>query len=577
LTKEERESCAKFLITLLPANLHYSETLTNAARAVARQQITPATINFRQNQIIARHGDPVTPRVKSAFDFLKQAESHGRRAARLLGLFIIMLAIVFALRKFSQRATLRQRLGSNHAFALICFTLVVQTALIRLSIDLSRDVAQTFGVVGSAFRYEFLIPYAGAALIMAFLLDSVAGQICALIICLITGLISHGDLGLMIYAVLNGTAASYGVGRYRQRNSITRAGTIIGVTNVIAVITVLLLSNQTATVDVYLYNIIYGIGGGLLTAAFVGLVIPINESLFDILTDVKLLELSNMELPLLRDLAIQAPGTQQHSMMVGSLAETAAEAIDANALLVRIGCYYHDIGKMMAPEMFIENQGGRPNPHDQMDPKRSASVITGHVRKGILMAQEADLPKQIVDLIPQHHGTRRLHYFYNKALNEVSKTGEPVNEEHYRYPGPKPQTREAAIVMLSDCAEAAARTLDDPKPENIRAIIKRITDDVIADGQLEECELTMREYNQVRESLIQTLCNIYHHRIKYPGFNLPDEKDESSTPPPLVELEKAADAVVAAGQQMAAAASSGPARGEEDARPRNSGKLPPKP
>lgn len=568
LSAEERERCIEMIKPLMVANLRFSESHTKAARAVARLQVPTVNISFRQNQIIARHGDPVTARVMAAAKYLKQPGGNRQRVAKVVGLLVIMIVILFALRRFSERTTLRQRLGAKRAFALICFTLVMQALLIQFGIEMSRQLARTFGTTGTA--YEFLIPFAAAALIMAFLLDVVAAQVCALVVCLFAGFISRGDLGLMIYAVLSGTAATYGVERYRQRNSITRAGTIIGAINAVAVITVLLISNQTASLDVYFYNTLYGIAGGLLTAAVVSLLIPINESLFDILTDVKLLELSNMELPLLRELAMHAPGTQQHSMMVGSLAETAAESIDANALLVRVGCYYHDIGKLMAPEMFIENQQGRPNPHDTMEPKRSASVITGHVRKGMLMAQEAGLPQQIIDLIPQHHGTRRLHYFYNKALELVSKTGEPVNEDHYRYPGPRPQTREAAIVMLADCSEAAARTLDEPTPENIRNIIKRITDDVIADGQLEECELTMREFNAVRESLIQTLCNIYHHRIKYPGFNQPEDESEESMVPPA-----AADAAQSSEQQMAAAAGTGQRR-DDDTRPRNSGNLPPK-
>ncbi|MEW6732844.1 MAG: HDIG domain-containing metalloprotein [Acidobacteriota bacterium] len=542
----ERERVFTLLKPLLNVNLRYSESLTNAARAVARLQVTPISFTFRQNQIIARRGDPVSSGLMSVVKFLQDIDSRGQRLAKVFGLFIIVLAVIFALKKFSQRSALRQRLGDARAFSLVCFTLIVQTLLIQFGLEISRP-----GDAGG-IRYEFLIPYAGSALIMAFLLDTITAQVCTLIVSLFTGLMSGGDLGLMVYAVLSGTAATYGVERYRQRNSITRAAIIIALTNALATVAVLFISNQSTMLDGYLYNTLYGIGGGLLTAAFVSVMIPINESLFDILTDVKLLELSNMELPLLRELSIHAPGTQQHSMLVSSLAEAAAEAIDANSLLVRVGCYYHDIGKLMAPDMFVENQAGCPNPHDAMEPKRSASVIIGHVKKGILMGQEAGLPRQIIDLIPQHHGTRRLHYFYNKALEQVSKTGEPVNEDHYRYPGPKPQTPEAAIVMLADCAEASARSLDDPTPENIRAIIKRITDDVIADGQLEECELTMREFNQVRESLTQTLCNIYHHRIKYPGFNTSEEEREENAATAPREAKTNAE------QRLAAAAGSRP-------------------
>ncbi|MBI4851079.1 MAG: HDIG domain-containing protein [Acidobacteria bacterium] len=535
LSNDEKKQIAITFRNLVLPNLRYSESLTNAAKTLARQQISPIETQFRKNQIIARRGELVTPyigRVLQKVRALQQASSYRQRLGQFIGLFILMTATVFALRKFSSRTTLRQKLGSAKSFSVICFTLAFQTLLIRLGLELCQQVAMTFDLVGSPIRYEFLIPFAASALMMTFLLDAIAAELCGLIVCFFTGLLTGGDLGLMIYATLSATAATYGVERYRHRNSITRAGTIVGLINALAIITVMLFNRQSVGIEVYVYNIIYGIGGGLLTAALVSLLLPIMESLFDILTDVKLLELSNMNLPLLRDLSIQAPGTQQHSMLVGSLAESAAEAISANALLVRVGCYYHDIGKMMAPEMFIENQGGGPNPHDKMEPKRSASVITGHVKKGILMGQESGLPKEVIDIIPQHHGTRRLHYFYNKALAQYSKTGEPVNEEHYRYPGPKPQTREAAIVMLSDCAEAASRTLDEPTPESIRTIVKKITDDIIADGQLEECEMTMREFNQVRESLIQTLCSVYHNRIKYPGFNSEDKSERSMAPPP---------------------------------------------
>jgi cyclic-di-AMP phosphodiesterase PgpH len=563
LKPEEREHFITMINLLVTPNLRYSDTLTDEARMAARGKVLPVSVNFRQNQIIARRGDPVSNRILNATKYSQQVDGHGKRAVKVLGLFIIIITLIFALKRFSERTTLRRRLGSARAFSLICFTLILQMTLIRLGIELSERVSKTFSTTGSGIQYEFLIPYAGAALIMAFLLDAVAAQLCSLLVCLFTGLISNGDFGLMIYAVLSGTAATYGVKRYQHRNSITYAGSLIGLMNALAVVTVLLIGNQSAAFNIYSYNILYGIGGGLLTAAFVSLVIPVNESLFDILTDVKLLELSNMDLPLLRDLGMMASGTQQHSMIVGSLAESAAESIDANALLVRVGCYYHDIGKMMAPEMFIENQGGRDNPHDHMDPKRSASVIVGHVKKGILMAQDAGLPVQIIDLIPQHHGTRKLHYFYNKALEQVSKTGEPVNEDHYRYPGPKPQSREAAILMLADCAEAAARSLDEPEPESIKTIVKRITDDVIADGQLEECELTMREFNQVRENLIETLCSIYHHRIKYPGFNVHTQEETEGGV--SVEQKEPAEAGT---QRLAAAAGSGPLRPTDEENPK---------
>ena len=222
-------------------------------------------------------------------------------------------------------------------------------------------------------------------------------------------------------------------------------------------------------------------------------------------------------------MAIQTPGTNHHSFVVGTLAEAAAKAVGANALLARIGCLYHDIGKLGAPKMYIENQQGGPNPHDHLDPRDSVRIITGHVRRGIKMAHEVGLPPPIADFIPQHHGTRVLAFFYHKAKAQAEARGEAVNIEDFRYPGPKPQSIEAVILMFSDAAEAAVRSLDEPTPENIRAILKKIVDTIVADGQLDECNITFREITTIRESLIQTLIGIYHHRISYPGFNPPSK------------------------------------------------------
>jgi putative nucleotidyltransferase with HDIG domain len=247
--------------------------------------------------------------------------------------------------------------------------------------------------------------------------------------------------------------------------------------------------------------------------------LPINESFFGILTDVKLLELSNADLPVLGQLALRAPGTNQHSHAVGQLAEDACRAVGANPLLARIGALYHDIGKLAAPEYFVENQQG-DNPHDRLRPYQSAKIITSHVTYGARLAKEIGLPKKIADFIPQHHGTRTLHYFLRKAQAQA-KPNDTVDEADFRYPGPKPQFKEAAIMMLADSCEAAARSLARPDPENIRAIVVKIVDAIISDGQLDECNITLQELTTIREAMISALTAIYHARIDYPGFNPP--------------------------------------------------------
>jgi putative nucleotidyltransferase with HDIG domain len=315
---------------------------------------------------------------------------------------------------------------------------------------------------------------------------------------------------------------------------VTLAGLFVGVVNAGMALALIAYAEQPFTLKAVLLAAGCGFIGGLLTAIFAAGGLPINESIFGILTDVKLLELSNADLPVLGQLALRAPGTNQHSHAVGQLAEDACRAVNANPLLARIGALYHDIGKVAAPEYFVENQQGA-NPHDHMRPSQSARIIVSHVTYGSKLAKEISLPKKIADFIPQHHGTRTLHFFLRKAQREA-KPGEVIDEKDFRYPGPKPQFKEAAIMMLADSCEAAARSLARPDPENIRAIVVKIVDAVISDGQLDECDLTLQEITRIREAIIGALTAIYHARIDYPGFN-PPEVTGPLTALPAAELD----------------------------------------
>jgi putative nucleotidyltransferase with HDIG domain len=277
-----------------------------------------------------------------------------------------------------------------------------------------------------------------------------------------------------------------------------------------------------------LLSICCGVVGGLVTSAVTAVFLPICESLFGILTDVKLLELSNADLPVLGQMALRAPGTNQHSHAVGQLAEEACRAVGANNLMTRIGALYHDIGKLGAPEHFVENQLGK-NPHDRLKPVQSAKIIISHVTYGIKLGKEIGLPQRIIDFIPQHHGTRTLHYFLRKAQAEMGE-GAEIEESDFRYPGPKPQFKEAAIMMIADSCEAAARSLSQPTPENIRFIITKIIDAILSDDQLDECDLTLRELTLIRESMIKSLVAIYHSRVEYPGYVPPVPLDKEALP-----------------------------------------------
>jgi cyclic-di-AMP phosphodiesterase PgpH len=252
--------------------------------------------------------------------------------------------------------------------------------------------------------------------------------------------------------------------------------------------------------------------------------LPLLEGVFRVLTDIRLLELSNVSNPLLSQLAVKAPGSYNHSLVVGTLAEEGAKAIGANALFCRVAAFYHDIGKIRKPEYYIENQHG-VNPHERLQPSMSALIISAHVKDGIRMAREARLPEQIVDIIPQHHGTRLMTYFYEKAKKQAP-SGSEVNDDDFRYPGPKPQTKEAAIFMLADGVEAAARTIDEPTPSRLKEMIHQIAGRIVLDGQLDSCDLTFADLDRIEQAFLRTLVGMYHHRVDYPGFDFGRAKSD---------------------------------------------------
>jgi putative nucleotidyltransferase with HDIG domain len=368
--------------------------------------------------------------------------------------------------------------------------------------------------------WSFAVPFAMASLLMTLLADRPTALITGVLGSFIAGFLAPKGFEFAIFAILVSAVAVYGIGRYRSRQTVTMAGGLVGASGAFLAIALIAFTQQPIVLNTILLSIACGLFGGLMTAALTAVLLPLCENFFGILTDVKLLELSNADLPVLGQLALRAPGTNQHSHAVGQLAEEACRVVNANGLLARIGALYHDIGKTAAPEHYVENQSGK-NPHDRLKALQSAKIIISHVTYGMKLGKEMGLPQRIIDFIPQHHGTRTLHYFLKKAQAE-SRSDDEVSENDFRYPGPKPQFKEAAIMMIADSCEAAARSLAEPTPDNIRFIVAKIIDAIIVDDQLGECDLTLRELTQIRESMIKSLIAIYHSRVDYPGYVPPN-------------------------------------------------------
>jgi hypothetical protein len=521
---EERSALVAALLPLIRPNVVLDQTATATAREADANKIRPVTISLKRNQVIAREGDTVTPAMLAQLAAIKASGHAGRPWHNLLGLLMIVLAVYWAVWKFTEHrsAASALSLSKTRAFALVGSAIVVESAFMRVGFALADSVAN--GMKTAPFNdptfWNFAIPFAAASLLVVMLVDTQLAFLAGLVTALFAGMLAPTGIQQSLYAMISCAAAVYGIGRYRERQSVTLGGLFVGMVNAAMAIALIAYAEQPFTLNTILLAAGSGFLGGLLTAIFAAGGLPVNESLFGILTDVKLLELSNADLPVLGQLALRAPGTNQHSHAVGQLAEDACRAVGANPLLARIGALYHDIGKVAAPEYFVENQQGS-NPHDHMRPSQSARIITSHVTYGVKLAKEINLPKKIADFIPQHHGTRTLHFFLRKAQSHA-KPDEVIDEKDFRYPGPKPQFKEAAIMMLADSCEAAARSLARPDPENIRAIVLKIVEAVINDGQLDECDLTLQEITTIREAMISALTAIYHARIDYPGFNPPN-------------------------------------------------------
>ncbi|MCB9720767.1 MAG: HDIG domain-containing protein [Candidatus Omnitrophica bacterium] len=331
----------------------------------------------------------------------------------------------------------------------------------------------------------------------------------------LVSLILNGGFEMMLTFLMGSLVGAYSVREARTRGQLILAGLFIAVMQVVCILLMnprpeLLVSKPFF--DQFLLPLFLN---GFICAFIVAATLKIFEYLFGVLTNFSLLELSDFNQPLLKRMIMEAPGTYHHSLVVSNLAEAAADAIGAHALLTRVGAYYHDIGKMVKPEYFTENQMMGSNKHDNIEPSMSRLVILNHVKEGIELAKKNNLNPALIDFIPQHHGTSLIYYFYQKSVEEAAD-GEVVDEDIFRYPGPKPQSRETAITLLADSVEGATRALDDPNPSNIEMTVKKVVNNKFIDGQLDECPLTLKEIEKISSTFIRILTAMYHGRVKYP-------------------------------------------------------------
>ena len=523
LSEKEAEAFNSALAPLIQPSVVYDSVATNNARESISKSVSPLTISLKRSQKIVGEGDMITPNTLSQIAAIRDYSTSTRQLNRFFGLLALISALFWVAWKFIQHRGMVSRivLSEEKTFALFGFIVLAETALMSVFFRIAEFTAlqNVKAPLNDGSLWSFAIPFAFGSLLMTLLADRRTALFTGLFLAFVAGTLAPKGLEFTLYAAIVSAVAVYGIGRYRSRQSVTIAGVLVGLASAAAAVALIGYTQQPFILNTVLLAIACGLGSGIVTAAITAALLPLFETFFGILTDVKLLELSNADLPVLGQLALRAPGTNQHSHAVGQLAEEACRIVGANGLLARIGALYHDIGKTAAPEHFVENQLNK-NPHDKLKPSQSAKIIISHVTYGTKLAKEMGLPARIVDFIPQHHGTRTLHYFLKKAQAEARDEDE-ISENDFRYPGPKPQFKEAAIMMIADSCEAAARSLSEPNPENIRFIVTKIIDAILSDDQLDECDLTLRELTQIRESMIKSLIAIYHSRVDYPGYTPP--------------------------------------------------------
>jgi len=494
-------------------NLSYDREATDAKKRETREAVRPALYQVKQGEMVVRVGERISAEQAMKLENIFAARSGVNRLFMGIGIAGLTLVLFYFPYRFA-RKNIRKFNPSNKDLVFLALLTLAGFMILKIALAISTALGSPFPSIDTA-NYFYLFPFAAAAMLVRIIINSEVALVYCAVCAPLLGIMFNNSLPVVIYALLGGIVGAHGVRHCKDRSTILTAGMKVSVVNFAMALSFQIFSDSLFTVQT-LYCLVFAAVGGIVNAFLAAGAIPLVENLFYYTTDIKLLEKANFDSPVLRELMVRAPGTYHHSVLVGNLVESAAEAINANPLLARVAAYYHDIGKTSKPYYFIENVGQMDNRHDRLAPSMSALILISHVKEGVELAKEHRLGQPIVDIIRQSHGTGLITYFYQKAKNLAAQEGKGIDEREFRYPGPKPQTREAGLVLLADHVEAASRTLADPTPARIQGLVQKIINNIFIDGQLDECELTLKNLHEIAKSFNRVLAGIYHQRIEYP-------------------------------------------------------------
>lgn len=485
------------VLAVIRPNLTVDPEIVQKAQSDAIQSVEP--VRILKGQTIIRRGDIVTP---EQVRLLKELGIQRAEAsyATVVGLVLLVAVLLIVLGIYLYQHN-RRLLENEGMLMLLGLVLVVIAFLAKVlsSIPWSEN--------------GYVIPVAFGSILVAILLESRLAIMVTVVLAIFAGVLTGGSFRFFLVALVGGIVGVFSVSRVSQRGDLMRAGVIVGAADLVTIVALAMIDRELGSIEQSYLGMVNGLVSSILAIGS----LPYLESLFGITSAIRLLELSNPNHPLLKRMLLEAPGTYHHSIMVGNLAEAAAEAVEADPLLVRVGAYYHDIGKVRRPYFFVENQLGQDNPHDRISPSLSTLIITSHIKDGTEMAREAKLPDVVTDFIRQHHGTDLVKFFYHRAL-ESDRTNTVV-EQDFRYPGPKPQSKESAIVMLADGVEAAVRSLSRPTPGKVEGLVRKLIKDRLTSGELDESALTLGDLDRIAVAFVRVLSGIFHARVEYPDIS----------------------------------------------------------
>jgi len=497
-------------------NITFNKSETELRKEKAKKSVKPIYFQVKKGEMIVREGE----KINLTHLWKLETEARLKTNAPTLSMALGMTLMIGILLSLSYIVLLKRSnifIGDSKSLIFISVTLLLMFLIALLYNTVAEEMARGFHFF-TAQVLLFALPITLGAILISIFQGMEVAIAFSLIISILTSIAVESRIEFFVYFLIGSLLAAYGVRNCRERSVLIKTGMKVGLLNIVMALSILSLYGNPYSL-LGAVSVVSGFLGGVLAGVIATGFLPLIEIIFGFTTDIKLLELSSLDQPILKDLMVNAPGSYHHSVMVSNMVEATAESINANPLLAKVSAYYHDIGKINKPLYFVENQVKGDNKHEKLAPSMSSLILISHVKDGVELAKQHRLGREIIDIIQQHHGTSLISYFYQKAKEQIKKRGSrssPVKEEDFRYPGPKPQTKEAGLVLVADAVEAASRTLVNPTPARIQGMVQKIINNIFSDGQLDDCELTLKDLNLIAKTFSKTLSGIFHSRIEYP-------------------------------------------------------------